>query len=107
MTVREKELAGTEPAIDDAKLNAFLAKVLDDWGAVSSAPLVMIGPLVVAGTAYVARPWGSSEGWAGELAWPQLCCVVALSGVCALAALEATRPRRRAARRMKGLSTKR
>lgn len=72
-----------------------------------AAPLVMIGPLVVAGTAYVARPWGSSEGWAGELAWPQLCCVVALSGVCALAALEATRPRRRAARRMKGLSTKR
>jgi SAM-dependent methyltransferase len=43
MTVREKELAGTEPAIDEAKLNAFLAKVLDDWGAVSSAPLVMIG----------------------------------------------------------------
>jgi SAM-dependent methyltransferase len=43
MTVREKELAGTEPAIDEAKLNAFLAKILNDWGAVSSAPLVMIG----------------------------------------------------------------
>ena len=70
-----------------------------------AAPLVLIGPLLASGAAYVARPWGSSEGWAGELAWPQLCCVVALSGVCALAALEVSPPRRRAARRMKGLST--
>jgi SAM-dependent methyltransferase len=29
--------------LDETKLNAFLGKVLDDWGAISSAPLVMIG----------------------------------------------------------------
>jgi arabinofuranan 3-O-arabinosyltransferase len=72
-----------------------------------AAPLVLTAPLVVSGMAYVVRPWGSSEGWAGELAWPQLCCVVALSGVCALAALEVPPRRRRSPRRMKGLSTKR
>jgi SAM-dependent methyltransferase len=43
MAVQEKAPIGAEAAIDEAKLNAFLAKVLGDWGAVSSAPLVMIG----------------------------------------------------------------
>lgn len=43
MAVQEKEPIGAEAALDQAKLDAFLAKVLDDWGAVSSAPLVMIG----------------------------------------------------------------
>jgi SAM-dependent methyltransferase len=43
MTVQEKAPVGAEATIDEAKLNAFLTKVLDDWGAVSSAPLVMIG----------------------------------------------------------------
>jgi hypothetical protein len=43
MTIQEKSPAGAEAKIDESKLNAFLAKVLDDWGAVSSAPLVMIG----------------------------------------------------------------
>jgi SAM-dependent methyltransferase len=36
MTVQEARL-------DEAKLNAFFGKVLEDWGAISSAPLVMIG----------------------------------------------------------------
>ncbi len=69
-----------------------------------AAPLVLTAPLVVSGMAYVARPWGSSEGWAGELAWPQLLCVVALSTGCALAALEVSGARRTASR-MKGFST--
>ena len=43
MAVQEKKPVGAEARIDEAKLNAFLEKVLDDWGAVSSAPLVMIG----------------------------------------------------------------
>lgn len=43
MTVQEKQPVGAEAKIDAAKLDAFLAKVLDDWGAISSAPLVMIG----------------------------------------------------------------
>jgi SAM-dependent methyltransferase len=43
MTVQEREPAAVQPALDEAKLNAFLAKVLGDWGAVSSAPLIMIG----------------------------------------------------------------
>ncbi len=43
MTVQEKNPVGAEARIDEAKLNAFIKKVLDDWGAISSAPLVMIG----------------------------------------------------------------
>ena len=43
MAIRENELVEAEVQLDEAKLNAFLGKVLDDWGAVSSAPLVMIG----------------------------------------------------------------
>src|SRR5687768_11285584 len=43
MAVQEKEPVGAEARIDEAKLNTFIAKVLDDWGAISSAPLVMIG----------------------------------------------------------------
>jgi SAM-dependent methyltransferase len=41
MTVQEKQPVAAR--IDEAKLNAFLGKVIDDWGAISSAPLVMIG----------------------------------------------------------------
>ncbi len=43
MAVQEKTPVGAEARIDEAKLNAFLAKVLADWGAISSAPLVLIG----------------------------------------------------------------
>ena len=43
MAVQEKKPLAPEAAIDQEKLNAFLEKVLADWGAVSSAPLVMIG----------------------------------------------------------------
>ena len=43
MTVQDKEAVGAEIQLDEGKLNAFLGKVLDDWSAVSSAPLVMIG----------------------------------------------------------------
>jgi SAM-dependent methyltransferase len=43
MTVIEREPLAAEKPLDEARVNAFLAKVLDDWGAISSAPLVMIG----------------------------------------------------------------
>jgi SAM-dependent methyltransferase len=43
MTIQEQNPVGAAARIDEAKLNAFFARVLDDWGAVSSAPLVMIG----------------------------------------------------------------
>jgi SAM-dependent methyltransferase len=36
-------MAVQEQKIDQAKLNLFVERVLDDWGAISSAPLVMIG----------------------------------------------------------------
>jgi SAM-dependent methyltransferase len=41
--VQQQEPGGGETQLDEAKLNAFVARVLDDWGAISSAPLVMIG----------------------------------------------------------------
>jgi SAM-dependent methyltransferase len=43
MAVQEKEPIGAEATIDQAKLDAFIAKVIDDWGAMASGPLVMIG----------------------------------------------------------------
>jgi hypothetical protein len=43
MAVQEKKPVGAEARLDEAKLNAFLEKVIDDWGALASAPLVMIG----------------------------------------------------------------
>jgi SAM-dependent methyltransferase len=43
MTIQEKDPISAEASLDEAKLSAFFAKVLNDWGAISSAPLVMIG----------------------------------------------------------------
>ena len=43
MTVTEKQPIAPAAQIDEAKLNAFVAKVLEDWGAMASGPLVMIG----------------------------------------------------------------
>ena len=48
MAVQEKEPVGAEARIDEAKLNeaklnAFVEKVLGDWGAMASGPLVLIG----------------------------------------------------------------
>lgn len=43
MAVDKIETADATAQLDETKLNAFLERVLHDWGAVSSAPLVMIG----------------------------------------------------------------
>ncbi|MFY0405753.1 alpha-(1-_3)-arabinofuranosyltransferase domain-containing protein [Solicola sp. PLA-1-18] len=50
------------------------------------APWVAATLLVVAGSAYVVRPWGAPDGWAGDLAWPQLVAASCL-GVLASAVL--------------------
>jgi arabinofuranan 3-O-arabinosyltransferase len=71
------------------------------------AGLVLSAPLLVAAVAYVARPWGSSQGWAGDWAWPQLCSVLALASVCAVVSLDLSRRASSAGRRMKGRSTTR
>ena len=43
MAVQDKAPVGAEAQLDEARLNSFLEMVLRDWGAISSAPLVMIG----------------------------------------------------------------
>ncbi len=78
MAIREKELVEAEVQLDEARLNAFLEKVLGDWGAVSSAPLVMIGEklglydaMAEAGpvtTEELARRTGTDERYLRE--WP-------------------------------------
>jgi arabinofuranan 3-O-arabinosyltransferase len=40
-------------------------------------------PLAVAAAAYLVRPWGSTDGWAGDLRWPQLLVVVSLAALVA------------------------
>jgi SAM-dependent methyltransferase len=37
------EISSEPPTIDEAKLNAFIAKAVDDWGTLTSAALVVIG----------------------------------------------------------------
>ncbi|MFC6285664.1 alpha-(1-_3)-arabinofuranosyltransferase family protein [Nocardioides sp. GCM10027113] len=39
------------------------------------------GLVVVAASAYFLRPWGSVDGWAGELAWPHYLVALAVSFV--------------------------
>ena len=58
---------------------------------------------VIAATAYFVRPWGSTNGWAGTLAWPHYLVLVAVSAVVA-AGVERL-PRLRS--RMQGSSTTR
>jgi len=36
-------IAQPQPEIDEAKLNAFMGKAVDDWGVLTSAALVVIG----------------------------------------------------------------
>ncbi|MDR7087089.1 arabinofuranan 3-O-arabinosyltransferase [Aeromicrobium panaciterrae] len=45
------------------------------WDASWVAPAAVL----VAGLAYVVRPWASSDAWAGSLDWPQWCVVAALA----------------------------
>lgn len=59
--------------------------------------------LLAAAVAYFLRPWGSQQGWAGELAWPHYLVVTAVSW--ALVACVEPRPSPR--RRMAGSSTTR
>jgi len=43
MVVLNENPASEQPSIDEAKLNAFIGKAVDDWGALTSAALVVIG----------------------------------------------------------------
>jgi arabinofuranan 3-O-arabinosyltransferase len=61
------------------------------------------GLLVVAAAAYFLRPWGSEQGWAGDLAWPHYLVVAAVSW----ALLACAEPRPRPRRRIAGISTTR
>jgi arabinofuranan 3-O-arabinosyltransferase len=72
-----------------------------------AALLLLSLPLAASAAAYVVRPWGSSAGWAGELAWPQLCTVVALASFASWATLESSGTFQRSDRRMNGSSTNR
>jgi arabinofuranan 3-O-arabinosyltransferase len=40
-------------------------------------------PVVLAAVVYVVRPWGSPDGWAGDLGWPQLLVVASLAALAA------------------------
>ena len=56
------------------------------------------GLLLAAATAYFLRPWGSQQGWAGELAWPHYLVVVAVSWALVACVEPRPSPRRRASR---------
>lgn len=61
--------------------------------------------LIVAGAAWVLRPWGDSSGWAGNLGWPIYLTLLVLGAV--LSAGVAEGRRLHPFRRMKGSSTHR
>lgn len=69
-------------------------------------PWLLGGCVFVATLAYAVRPWGSSAGWAGDLAWPDYLVLVSLVGVLVLAGAGDRRlPRLR--QRIAGRSTRR
>jgi arabinofuranan 3-O-arabinosyltransferase len=85
---------------------AFLVASVLNRRAAESAPWLLAAVVLPAAGAYALRPWGGSEGWAGDLSWP---AYLVLVGCAALFGLPADRllRRPRAARRIPGLSTRR
>lgn len=81
--------------------------------AASRAPTVLAALVVVtlgpAAAAYLARPWGSTNGWAGDLAWPHYAVLVALCLVVGgvVGGVLGERRSRRFLRRIAGSSTTR
>ena len=43
MTILDQRPASTPAPFDEAKLHAFIGKAIDDWGAIGSGPLILIG----------------------------------------------------------------
>jgi arabinofuranan 3-O-arabinosyltransferase len=66
---------------------------------------VLIACLMTATGAYVVRPWGSSAGWAGDLAWPSYLVLVSLAAAAVWSGLDGRSSR--VFRFMAGRSTKR
>ena len=73
------------------------------WRDHAAFPWLTAGLLMASSTAYFVRPWGSSEGWAGTVAWPSYLVVAAVS---ASVVVVADRPGR-FRNRMAGSSTNR
>lgn len=96
-------LAGT-PGVLAAAGGLAAARLLRRW-APEAGLLWVTMPIAGAALAYVFRPWGGSAGWAGILAWPQLCVVVAV--VAASSWGVDWRGRRLLAKPIAGSSTKR
>ena len=54
-------------------------------------PLLALAAFVSAGAAFVARPWASPGGYAGNLGWPQAFALVALGAASVPAATQSLR----------------
>ncbi|KAA1423422.1 DUF3367 domain-containing protein [Mumia zhuanghuii] len=63
-------------------------------------------PVLVAAGAYAVLPWGSDDGWAGDLVWPQLVLAVSL-GLLSASVVGGVRLRPTLRRRIDGSSTTR
>ncbi|WP_370619326.1 alpha-(1-_3)-arabinofuranosyltransferase domain-containing protein [Mumia qirimensis] len=97
-------LAGTV-GLGIAALGWVTGLVVRRFSAEAAAWLTAV-PVVVAAGAYAVLPWGSDDGWAGDLAWAQL--VLALSlGMLAASVVGGVRLRPRLRRRIEGSSTTR
>ena len=70
-----------------------------------SGPWVMAAAVLPAAAAYVLRPWGAAEGWAGGLAWPHYLVVLACGLLFGWLADGSSGRRPRSFRRIPGFST--
>ncbi|GAB3997514.1 alpha-(1-_3)-arabinofuranosyltransferase domain-containing protein [Nocardioides marmoraquaticus] len=81
---------------------ALVARRLPQAGAYGVA-----GTVLVAGAAYLVRPWTDPAGWAGELAWPAYLALAPVLVALALAGERSTRRPGQPRNRMAGSSTRR
>jgi arabinofuranan 3-O-arabinosyltransferase len=90
---------------------AGVALALDRWST-DAAPLVLALPVLIATLPYLVTPWGSADGWAGNVVWPHYLALVPLVSALVLASdrrepREPREPARRFFSRSAGRSTTR
>jgi arabinofuranan 3-O-arabinosyltransferase len=64
-----------------AALGAGCHLLLNRGKSVGLAPWLLSLPVLLAAVGYSVMPWGSSEGWLGELAWPHYLVMVSLGAI--------------------------
>ena len=87
-------VGGTVAAVVGALVAAVVVGVVRRSGDLADEvlPWALGLPLFVACVGYALQPWGSTTGWAGSAAWPQLLALVTVAGVLVRSAVQPDPP---------------